>query len=155
MKNLKIKKRFGALVAALLVMSMVMPMPVLATKENKEANCGVCEANEVMPLAESSFIFTDLSNGSSRSSTITLSPYVGITKTFTANLTWMSDGNASGSVSVTLYRKSDYKNMGTISLNPSNGYNASMSLTLPTSGDYTVYVSNNSGATVNGMAYFK
>lgn len=154
MKSFKFGKRTLALMMALVLVFGMSTVASAAEMSSEDTTYAAPAASVDSTTSNQAAEFLNIPYGAIATDKCTLEPYLGVTRTFVADLTWLST-TPTGSVTVELYRDSDNAYMCALVLDSSNGFYATKSFTLPKSGSYTVYFYNNSGATINGLAYFK
>ena len=154
MKSFKFGKRTLALMMALVLVFGMSTVASAAGMSSEDTTYAAPAASVDSTTSNQAAEFLNIPYGAIATDKCTLEPYLGVTRTFVASMTWLSN-TPSGGITVELYRDSDNAYICALYLDSSNGFYASKSLTLPKSGSYTVRLLNECGATVNGLAYFK
>lgn len=146
MKNFKLTNRIFAL---LLAAVMMLGTSVQAFAAESSSGETPAEAEVAYSNQNTAALIGNVANGTSGSSITYLAPYLGVTKTFTVQITSYT-GNMSGSQSVQayLFRQSDNRLMASWKLGVNNT-TGTATFTLPQSGNYSLSVYNGSGATIN------
>lgn len=146
MKNFKLTNRIFDLLLAAVMMLGTSAQAFAAENSSGEIPM---ESETVYADQNIAAVIGYVKSGTSGSSITHLAPYLGISKTFTVQITSYS-GNMSGNqfVQAYLFRQSDNKLMASWKLGLNN-YTGTASFTLPKQGDYSMSVYNGSGATIN------
>ncbi len=150
MKHFKIGNRILALLMAVFMMFGGATTAFAAENTADYAVKSESEDNEIMPLVDGEYWTNDIKPGSSGSCKFKLSNYVGFTKHLHITVYQrgsLADGSKpSGNVKCQVLRANG-SHFGTYDLNV--GAYATYSHKLPSSGTYTLNVTNNSNVTVS------
>lgn len=149
MKHFKIGNRILALLMTALMMFGGSTSAFAAESASNYAVKSASEDSEIMPL-DAQYWTNDIKPGSSGSCTFYLDSYIGFTKTLHITVYQrgtLADGSKpSGNVKCQVFR-ADGSHFGTYDLNV--GDYATYSHTLPSSGAYTLRVTNSANVTVS------
>lgn len=146
-KNTFIKRLF----VSLMTMAMTLSMSVSAFAAEPVSEPTVPEVHNARLNNNLNALISNLGSGQGGKAEAYLDSYIGVTKTFRVKLL---GAVGSGNVSVYVVRKSDGKDIGSWTLNSSRP-EGSVTVTLPTSGDYKMVVYNGTNSSISVLGYWE
>lgn len=146
-KNTFIKRLF----VSLMTIAMTLGMSVSAFAAEPVSEPTVAEVHDARLNNNLSALITNLGSGQSGKEEAYLDSYIGVAKTFRVKLL---GSVGSGNVSVYVVRKSDGKDIGSWTLNSSRP-EGSVTVALPTSGNYKMVVYNGTNSSISVLGYWE